>query len=548
MKIRKQIPYIFLAATLLGTTSSCSLNRIPETKFSDASFWNTENDLKGAANRLYQQLGGYALDNRADDMFGQDAAQNEISNGSRSVPNTSDDWSKPYDRIFEANNILEKGGRAQVSDEVKNHYFAEARFFRAYYYFMLLKKYGDVPLLLKTLDVESPELLMPRTDREVVLDSIYADLDFAAKWLPLQSALAQADYGRLTAGAALAFKSRVALYAGTYAKFHDGNGDAAKHLQKAVDAASAVMDENYYGLFPSYEDMFQHAGDGSANKENVFVKIYGSNAIENGTYTNIIVGHDNSRNMENGRFAPTRNLLAEYLCDDGLPWGVSPKTVPETSYNDIFENRDPRLTMTVFKAGEEAYKGPWVPNASAVRTGYACKKGFNLDDWNNIGKATVDKALIRYAEVLLNYAEAKFELDGSISDDDLNKTINLLRDRVNMPVHLTNSFVSANGLDMRTEIRRERTVELALEGFRYDDLIRWKTAETALKKDILGAKYTVSEWIGSEASNFKLTADSILIVEPKEKRSFDPARDYLYPVPLNEISLSNNNVTQNPVW
>jgi hypothetical protein len=204
--------------------------------------------------------------------------------------------------------------------------------------------------------------------------------------------------------------------------------------------------------------------------------------------------------------------------------------------------------MTVYQMGEEAYKGPWVPNASAVRTGYACKKGFNLDDWNNLGKATVDKALIRYAEVLLTYAEAKFELNGSISDADLDLTINKLRDRVNMPVHLTNSFVQTHGLDMRTEIRRERTVELALEGFRYDDIIRWKTAENLLPKDILGARYSADEWTGTQASSLNLTPDSILIVEPASKRVFDASKDYLYPVPLNEISLSGNQVTQNPNW
>ena len=547
MKIFKNIAFLCIATLVIS--SGCSLDRKPETTFSDASFWNTETDLKSACNRLYQQLAGYGIDNRADDSYGQDAGQNQISNGSRAVPNTSEsDWNNPYDQIFTANNILEKGGKANVSEDIRNRYYAEAKFFRAYYYFSLVKKYGDVPLVMHTLDVGDPGLQMPRTPRAVVIDSIYADLDYAAKWLPLQSALPAADYGRVTKGAALAFEARVGLYKGTFAKFHGTDEDYKVNLQKAVDAASAVMQQNYYSLYPSYSGMFQHEADGPANKENVFVKVYGSNAIQNGTYTNVIIGHDNSRNMENGRFAPTRNLLSYYLCTDGLPWGISPETVPETSYNSIFENRDPRLGMTVYQMGEEAYKGPWVPNASAVRTGYACKKGFNLDDWNNLGKATVDKALIRYAEVLLTYAEAKFELNGSISDADLDLTINKLRDRVHMPVHLTNSFVQTHGLDMRTEIRRERTVELALEGFRYDDIIRWKTAENLLPKDILGARYSAGEWTGTQASSLNLTPDSILIVEPASKRVFDASKDYLYPVPLNEISLSGNQVTQNPNW
>jgi hypothetical protein len=205
--------------------------------------------------------------------------------------------------------------------------------------------------------------------------------------------------------------------------------------------------------------------------------------------------------------------------------------------------------MTVFQMGEEAYKGPWVPSAAipnGTATAYALKKGFDLQDWNN-NKSTIDKDLIRYAEVLLTYAEAKFELNGSISDADLDLSINKLRDRVGMP-HLTNEFVAANGLDMRTEIRRERTVELAMEGFHYDDIIRWKTAEKVLPVDILGAKYVASEWPGTDPSTLNLTSDSILIVEPASKRVFNPQKDYLYPVPLHEITFSHNHVTQNPDW
>ncbi|MGF7229911.1 RagB/SusD family nutrient uptake outer membrane protein [Arachidicoccus sp.] len=540
-----KLPYIMLAA-LLFLSSCMKLNRVPETDFSDANFWNTESDLQEACNRLYNQLAGYGIDNRADDSFGNTGDQ--ISNGSRSVPSTSNDWSSPYDNIFTANNILEKGLRAvNVAESVRNRYFGEARFFRAYYYLQLVEKYGDVPLVTKTLDVNDPELLMPRTSRAIVMDTIFSDLDYAAKWLPRAANLPAADYGRVTQGAALALKARAALYEGTFAKFHGTDEDASVDLQIAADAATSVMNENYYGLFNSYANMFQHEGDGPQNKENVFVKVYGSNAIVDGTDVNPIVTHDNSRNMENGRFAPTRNLLVNYLCTDGLPWGQSPLTEPESSYNAFFANRDPRLNMTVYEIGDTAYKGTWVPTTTAQRTGYACRKGYNQADWDNLGKATVDKALIRYAEVLLIYAEAKYEISGSISDADLDKSINKIRDRVNMP-QLTNPFVIANNLDMRTEIRRERTVELALEGFRYDDVIRWKTAETLMPKGILGAKFIASEWPDTKASDLNLNADSLLIVEPAAKRAFKADKDYLYPVPLNEISLSKGNVTQNPNW
>lgn len=274
-----------------------------------------------------------------------------------------------------------------------------------------------------------------------------------------------------------------------------------------------------------------------------------------------MLGHNFSRDLENGRIAITRNLIREYLYTDGLPAfntdntpvaSPSPLYVPEAnepSYNTIFENRDPRLTYTVFKAGDTAYKGPWVPTTSlGSRSGFASKKGFNLEDWTINSAATTDRILMRYAEILLIYAEAKFELNGTISDADLDLTVNALRTRAGLPVKLTNAFVTANNLSMREEIRRERTIELALEGFRYDDLVRWKTAETVLPKDILGAKYIAADWPGTNPGNLKLNADGVVIAEPSTTRRFQANRDYLYPVPLNEISLSGGNVTQNPNW
>ena len=275
----------------------------------------------------------------------------------------------------------------------------------------------------------------------------------------------------------------------------------------------------------------------------------------------MLLGHNNSRDLENGRIAATRNLLRQYLYTDGLPafnTDNTPSTtkstlfVPEAneaSYNTIFQNRDPRLTYTVFQANENAYKGPWVPTTSlGSRTAFATKKGFNLEDWTINGAATTDRILMRYAEILLIYAEAKFELNGTISDADLNLTVNALRTRAGLTIKLTNAFVTANNLSMREEIRRERTVELALEGFRYDDLIRWKTAETVMPMDLLGAKFIAADWPGTNPNTLNLTADKIIIAEPASTRKFQANKDYLYPVPLNEISLSGGNVTQNPNW
>jgi len=552
MKKVKQISIYILAVMLL--TSSCKkIDRQPETEIPDTGFWNTENDLINASNRLYQELDGDWVDNRADDAL--NTSPNAVSTGNRSVPNTSADWNDRYDEIFTANNILEKGLRVKVSDAVRNRWFAESRFFRAYAYLKLLKIYGDVPLLLKTLLVNSPELYMARTPRAQVIQQIYDDLDFAAQWLPKRADLPAAMWGRVTKSSAWALKARAGLYEGTRGKFHGNVTDWQSHLNIAIAAATNVMAEGHT-LFANYGNLFVQAGEGQANTENILVKIYGvSNA-------NLLVGHNHSRNLENGQLAPTRNLVRQYLYSDGLPAfnvdGTTASTtrsplfvteLNETSYNTILDNRDPRVAFSYFRAGDVAYQGPWIPKTSlGIRTAIAPKKGFNTIDQAITNAATVDRILIRYAEVLLTYAEAKFELNGTISDADLNLTVNALRTRVGFAPKLTNAFVTANNLSMREEIRRERTVELAMEGFRYDDLIRWKTAETVLPQTLLGAKFIAAEWVGTSQASLNLNADKVLIVEPVSTRTFKVNRDYLYPIPLNEIALSKGNVIQNPNW
>lgn len=544
---------ILLAATVVAISSCGKLDRLPETDITDELFWNTENDLINASNRLYQELDADWIDNRADDNV--NTSPNSVSTGNRSVPNTSGDWSDRYDEIFTANNILEKGMRAQVSDAVRNRWFAESYFFRAYAYSKLVKLYGDVPLLLRTLAVGDTGLYMARTPRAQVVQQIYNDLDSAAKYLPRRSELPAAQWGRVFRTTAWALKARVALYEGTRGKFHGTIANWQDHLNIAIAAATSAMGEGH-GLFSSYQNLFVQAGEGPTNLENIFVKIYGVSR------DNLLLGHNHSRNLENGQLAPTRNLLRQYLYSDGLPAfnvdGTTPSAtrsplfvseLNETSYNTILDNRDPRVAMSYFRAGDVAYQGPWVPKTSlGIRTAIAPKKNFNTIDQGIVNAATVDRILIRYAEVLLIFAEAKYELNGSISDADLNLTINALRTRVGFAPKLTNAFVTANNLSMREEIRRERTIELAMEGFRYDDLIRWKTAETVLPQTLLGAKFIAAEWVGTNQNSLNLNTDKVLVVEPAANRNFRPERDYLYPVPLNEISLSRNNVVQNPNW
>ncbi|MDE7450694.1 MAG: RagB/SusD family nutrient uptake outer membrane protein [Alistipes sp.] len=552
---------LFLAGFAVAGLAACDLDMYPETTLTDNAFWNTEGDLRGACNRFYQQMNGnndlgdgFKHDYRSDELR-QNGSANSTSDGSRSVPSTAGSWTDAYWRIFIANNILEKGLRANVTEEVRNPYFAEARFFRAYYYFELVKKYGDVPYVTKAFDdTKDPRLDTPRTPREEVIQHCYDDLQFAIEWLPSVDALSAANWGNVTREAALAMIVRIGLYEGTFGKYHALTSDYGAHLKKSIDAAEELIASGKHDLYPDFEKLFQFDGEGRQNKEAVFVKVYGPNGSGASIY------HGNCRQMENS-VTVTRNMGDLFLYTDGLPREKSLRKVsPETSHDDVFTNRDPRLGMTLYKIGEEAYKGPFDP--FGFNNGYNLKKGFDLSEWTTNSKETIDKMIIRYAEVLISYAEALYEYNGSITDEQLDATVNRLRERVGMPAKLSNAFAASNGLDLRDEIRRERTVEFIDENKRYDDIIRWKIAEDVLPVDLIGAKYNSNETSkqrddlaqfltdaeGKVNGAVRYDVEDIYVLEFAENRRFDPKKDYLYPVPLKEISLSGGKVTQNPGW
>jgi len=535
------IKHITLGVAVLIGVSACDVNRLPETNISDETFWRSEADLKSAANYLYTFLPVFNRDdNWSDDAFG--LASNNVSDGSRLAPSTdNDNYNVPYNLIRAANNIVEKAPRAEAAGQTAiDRYIGEARFFRAFGYFMLVQKYGSVPLILKTLDDASPELYSAAAPREEIYQQIYQDLDFAASKLPTPTTLGNADFGRISNVAALAFKARVALFEGTRAKFHN-YGTPNSHLTLAVAAAKAVMDSKQHDLFANYFNLFQYEGEGRQNRENIIVRQYGVSATER------IFTHAYYRSsLENGNLSPTKSLADSYLMTDGLPTSKSPLYKTPVVSLDVFANRDERMGATIMKRGD-AYMGtklifdvaPLVFN----KTGFTFRKYSNVDDWVT-QNSTMDRVILRYAEVLLTYAEAKFELEGQISDADLDISINLLRNRAKV-ARLSNAFVATNGLDMREELRRERRVELAQEGFRYWDLIRWKTAETELPKPVLGNYFFRDEFGTSVTVN--LTPDNYIMVQDVSFRKFDAGRDYLWPIPINEISL-NSNLKQNPKW
>lgn len=548
----KKISILSLVISVLFITS-CELDRLPETDMTDAAFWKTEKDLRGACNRLYNELGGFSHDTRSDELV--KTTSDNVSTGNWTKENASDNWSKPYSRVYVSNNILDKSVSANVPEEAKNRWLAEARFFRAYNYFELVRKYGGVPLILKSFDTtDDSEIYRGRNTREEVIAQCYEDLEFATEWLPTRAKLSEAEWGRVTRSSALALTARIGLYIGTLTKYHNLEGNSKEHLKKAIDAAELVMKEGHE-LYPDFQKLFYFDGEGSGNKENIFVKVYGPN----GTPT---VSHGNSRGMENS-VSVTRQMVDLFLYEDGLPREKSPlKIEKEVSFDDVFIKRDPRLAMTMFKIDEEAFKGPYQPFANQHGYGYSLKKGFMLEEWSTTNRESVDKMLIRYGEVLIAYAEALYEYNGSITDAQLDLTVNALRKRSGFEAKLTNEFVGKHSLSMLEEIRRERTVELLDEGFRYDDIIRWKIAEKVLPTYVIGAKFVDDETSkGRDDLKKRLTdangmlngkkvydQEDMYVIELDESRKFNPERDYLYPIPTREITLTKGNIKQNPGW
>jgi starch-binding outer membrane protein, SusD/RagB family len=346
-------------------------------------------------------------------------------------------------------------------------------------------------------------------------------------------------------------KARASLYQGTWAKYH-GEGDAAKYLTAAIDASEKMIASNEYALYTdkgadSYKYLFILQGDDS--KEVILAKRYYANRAT----------HNWTRELWFNFMVPTKNLADQYLAKDGLPITKSPLFQGYNTLTSEFKDRDPRMSMTFIEPGSSIFfeGGIWQPTfpgfsgSNATRTGYMLRKF--LDETLDAAqfKGEYDFKEFRYAEVLLILAEALYEKNGSISDADLDRTINKIRSRVNMPA-LTNAHVSTNGLNMLDEIRRERTVELAFEGFRRDDLRRWKLAETVLPQALRGVKFVGTEYQAKYpdlqvGTDIQVDANGFIIAEPASARSFLP-KHYLDPIPLQQIQLSHGTLVQNTGW
>lgn len=567
---------IFLVVILLASCEK-TLNLIPQVNYSQATFFKTAEQFELFANQFYYGLpnetSGYARDIYSDVLAGV-AGNNTVSDGSYYPTPTSSLWQNSYITIRNSTYLIQEVAAADPA--LKSQvavYGGEARFFRAFAYYNLLRDFGGVPIVDKVLTLQDTLLYGPRNTREEVTGYILRDLDSAISVLPQESDIADADKGRVSKGAALALEGRVALFEGTWEKYHTGDAfGVAGHdwnglLDTAISSSAAVMASGQYALF----DRRDVLGDSSYRYFFILDKVQSNSAnLTKGDQKEYIFVNRFDNNLRpapgvsgNDIYSPTRKLADMFLCEDGLPIDKSPLFHGKQTVASEYEDRDPRMAndlcipfKTFWAYYPPEYSRSWTnPNAGGViysvlfnrttSTGYYPLK-FQQEIAAPLG---TDYPVIRYAEVLLINAEANFERNGSITDAQLNQTINLLRARVGM-APLTNAFAQQHGLDMKTEIRRERTVELFLEGFRFDDLRRWATAATEMPEALEGVKWTGTQYATDPQwadDKLDIGSDGYVVVESSADRKFDPSKNYLFPLPTRQILL-NPELQQNPGW
>ncbi len=574
---------IFFYFIIIAVGWSCSdiLNKYPLDKVTEEVYWKSSKDLELYCNRFYSCFPDHRKNNWMGGTFRDYNSDNEYTsnydisliNGKRVIPTekNSEHWN--WENIRAVNYFFENYKKVESDYNSIKQYVGEMYFFKAWYYFELLKRYGDIPWYDKVLSLDSKELYDPRLSRHIITDSIISCLDKAIIHLSDKEDTPQ---DRFSKDVALAFKARICLYEGTWEKYHAGSvfgvdgEDGKSFLEQAVKTTEILMNKNY-GLYiykngddkvENYRQLFIQR-DYSENKEILFGKEYDLNI-------NYAHNLQSAACYERGA---TKSLIDYYLCKNGKPIYINEEKNSlyegDDDFNKLKANRDPRLSATVFSPGEVRYidftSGDTISRVSInivgsekMPTGYYLKKGFDYDySQHVVDGATTGAIAFRYAEVLLIYAEAKAELN-QLTQEDLDKSINLLRKRVGMPNLMINIDYTDPNWDFKNispilnEIRRERRIELAFEGFRYDDIMRWASGDEVLfGKRPKGIKFNQNNY-PNVTPGIDVFIDSDGYLDPLQIQipngyGFDINRDYLYPLPLNELVL-NTNLAQNPGW
>jgi starch-binding outer membrane protein, SusD/RagB family len=590
-----KISLVFVATFLSFSCNDEFLDRTPLDQISSGAFWNTENDLLVYNNTFYHIgrreddvsmimghdegfdshfAGIWYIDGFSDNTGPRHARSlryQEVRAGKHPLPENPQIYGhKGFNFLRAINFGLENYDKAKVSQEIKNKYIGEARFFRAWFYADKVSKFGNMQWVDRTLNIGDDDILYgERDDRTFVMDKVLEDINFAVANIPNNWGDGGAP-GRVNRWGVLLIKSRICLFEGTWRKYHGITG-ADSWLQAAAEAAKELIDNGPYSLYstgnPNTDySAIHHMHDLSGNPEVIYWRRYDASI-----YTNHVQSYHKDYNG-----GATKSAVEDYLCSDGLPISVSPLYQGDEVYEGVFENRDPRLRQTVlhpedqpiYRFGNHDYGVFTYPRVQGMAggtpsyTGYHIIKVFEVvPAFATYNTSTTPAIIMRFGEALLNYAEARAEL-GTITQGDLDLTINKLRDRVGMP-HLDISnvpvdprYVPAWHSDpLIVEIRRERRIELFMEGFRYDDLRRWKWGKLLETPDY-GMR-----WDDANKNRFdpqgQATVQTTLIngvpyLDVYKGTDFavpvfDESKHYLFPIPIN-VRADNPKLAQNPGW
>lgn len=576
----KAINKIIILGVVTALFSSCDLTLLPENAVTPDNYFKNKSDLELWTNQFYTLLDepDASAGMNADDMI--DKGMGQVIEGTRSAASeTGWSWSK----LRHINYFLQHSSNCD-DETARNEYNGVAQFFRAYFYFVKVRRYGDVPWYDQVLGSEDQELLAKARDsREFVMDQVLKDFEDAATNLPAKSK--ESRNTRVTRWAALAFASQAALYEGTYRKYH-GMDNYEKYLEAAASTAKQFIDESGFSLYKEgtepYRDLF--CADQAKATEVVLARAYNFEGLQ--------LSHSVQFSIANLQMGFTRRFMNHYLMLDGSRF--TDKEGYETMfYTDEVKGRDPRLEQTVL-CPKYIQKGETTVTANDLSAycGYKPIKFVSSKDHDGAAKSTSDWPLMRAAEVYLNYAEAKAEL-GTLKQEDLDISVNKIRTRVKMPdlilddanskpdAYLAACYPNVDqgaNKGVILEIRRERTIELVMEGLRQWDLFRWKEGKQMFNHYIpyLGlyipgvGTYDMDGDGTPDLEIYETTATSqcdnkkkldkdiylsngtsgYIIGFPKVTygKDWKEERDYLWPIPADQRVLTQGVLSQNPGW
>ena len=583
---------ILSAGLLLATAvsfSSCDdfLTRDPQDTVTDVpSFWNNEENLRTSFLDYYTYFfPGYRSGwNRADNFaetnvadWTDDNAQEVATLFTKVAPTTdADNWD--FEKIRNMNLLLSRIQSSSLGEEAKNHWSGVARLFRAMEYAKLVQKFGDVPYYDAVVgSTDNEQLYRARDPRTTVMDKVNEDLAFACANIRVNDGTKGLTVNRAVAQG---FASRIMLFEGTWQKYHANNtAKAAEYLKAAKDYAAALMQTNAYSIAPSYKSLTT-SEDLAGNPEIIMYRSYVENVVMHSLMS--------FQNTEHEMSSPSRSFVDAFLTKNGLPIHQAGNTdYKGKEYAKEIQNRDPRLADNIDEESGLRLNGVAAVYAAS---GYYANRYVNKDLINKPGGMsstnTTDAPVMKLNEVMLNYIEAAAELADlgqyTLTQADFDKTINAIRDRqsTQMP-HLTRAgnALKVNGVEINDpdrdatvkpiiwEIRRERRVELAYEGLRFNDLRRWGKLEyadmTKNKKLNMGAWINKADYPENAEALAKITLCDengkivtgnegyIMPITEVAKMRVMADKDYLYPIPVDQITMYENHgfkLTQNPGW